>query len=129
MTKKSGNAFLKFTALGTLFFFSASSVGWTQLAVPGPVAGEVLSARIQDPISLPEEFGTIQDQYLSPDKTKPFIVLIQDAHAMADAQNNIRRILGYLQEKYHISLVALEGGFGDIDFSAFRKFPYPAIVQ
>gem|GEM_PF-4514058 len=81
------------------------------------------SVLIQEPLVIPEEFGTIQEQNLSPDKTKPFIVLIQDAHAMADAQASIQKILRYLQEKYHISLVALEGGAGKVDAELFRAFP------
>jgi|GEM_PF-3993678 len=129
MLKKSGRVFLKFTALGTLFFFSASSLGWAQIPATVNAADRPESVLIQEPLAIPEEFGTIQEQNLSPDKTKPFIVFIQDAHAMADAQSNIQKILRYLQEKYHLSLVALEGGAGKMDATLFRAFPDSKLEQ
>ncbi|MCM8774868.1 MAG: FHA domain-containing protein, partial [Candidatus Omnitrophica bacterium] len=51
------------------------------------------------------------------------MILIQDAHAVLDAQNNIRKLIQYFQEKYGIRLVTLEGARGRIDTVLLRTFP------
>ncbi len=52
-----------------------------------------------------------------------FVVLIQDAHAVIDAQENISKILGHLGKAYGVRLAALEGGKGRLEPTLLRTFP------
>ena len=75
-------------------------------------------------LTIPSELGTIQEISLTKlDKAAPFVIHIQDAHAVYDAQKNIRGIVAYLQREFGLSLVALEGAVGELDPVLFRTFP------
>src|SRR3989338_776449 len=77
-------------------------------------------------LKLPEEFGTIQDQFLpetTGGKADQMVIYLQDAHGNYDAETNIRKLIGIFQEKYGLSLVFLEGGEGRLDSLFFRSFP------
>jgi multiple antibiotic resistance protein len=52
-----------------------------------------------------------------------FVFLIQDAHSVPDAQRSLEQLIEYLQEKYGVSTVALEGAQGKLDPTLFRLFP------
>ena len=52
-----------------------------------------------------------------------FVVLIQDAHSVPDAQQSLEKLIEYLQEKYGVTTVALEGAEGKLDTTLFRLFP------
>ena len=49
------------------------------------------------------------------------VVNIQDLHCHPEVQRNISKILGELDEKYHLKTVFLEGGYGSIDTSWLRN--------
>lgn len=97
-----------------------------------------------DRFSLPKDLGTVEEIYQAPcsklqasnENMRPTspagrpeacnrqpVVLIQDAHAIGDAQISIRRIIEYFQEKYGINQVALEGTSGKLDTTLLRTFP------
>ncbi len=61
-------------------------------------------------------------------KTGPTVLHIQDVHMNADAQLNIGRAIQTLIDKDRVEAVALEGGFGPLDFAAFRAFPHRSII-
>ncbi len=114
---------LRFTALATLLAFSFTSTGRAQPAASLSFAGKMAEpVVIPDSITIPQEFGSIQAQLRAP-ADKPFIFVIQDAHAILDAQTNIQKLIGYLQDRYGVDLVALEGGKGALDPTLFRTFP------
>ena len=52
-----------------------------------------------------------------------FVVLIQDAHAIPDAQRSLEKLIEYFQKKYGVKTVALEGAEGRLDSTLFRLFP------
>lgn len=115
--------FFRITALFTALIFLPVNTSWAQIPSPvtlpdrGPAELSSLERFI-----IPDELGRIESQYhAAPDK--PFIVYIQDAHAIWDAQNHIQGLIEYLQEKYGVSLIALEGGKGKLDPTLFRTFP------
>jgi len=56
-------------------------------------------------------------------------VLIQDAHAVIDAQENIAKILGHLGKVYGIRLTALEGAKWRLEPILFRTFPEPIVKK
>ncbi|HTL47611.1 MAG TPA: methyltransferase domain-containing protein [Verrucomicrobiae bacterium] len=109
------------TALTLLILFPAGffqpPAASADIAEPAPV---FISS--SSPITLPAELGSIQSQYLQ-DKPGPFVVFIQDAHAVNSAQEHIRKLIGYFQKNYGIRLAALEGAKGKIDVTLLRSFP------
>jgi uncharacterized protein with ATP-grasp and redox domains len=72
-------------------------------------------------LSLPESLGRIQETFDgSSDKT---VILIQDAHAIAEVQLHIQKAIEYFQKEYGISLVALEGAASTLETQIFKSFP------
>ncbi|MFA6600476.1 MAG: ATP-binding protein [Candidatus Omnitrophota bacterium] len=57
------------------------------------------------------------------------MILIQDAHAVPDAQRNIRRILDYLQRRCGVTLTAVEGSAGEMDPHFLRNFPDKKVLE
>ncbi|MFH1846010.1 MAG: hypothetical protein ABH869_00430, partial [Candidatus Omnitrophota bacterium] len=68
-------------------------------------------------IVIPENLGKIRDCYLA--GSDKFVIHIQDAHCNYGAQHKIAQIIEYLNAKYRISTVNLEGGKGNYDLSDF----------
>lgn len=73
-------------------------------------------------LALPEDLGRIETLSFKNEK-RPFVFLIQDAHAIVPAQLKIQEILQFLAENYGVSLVAIEGGEGKLDPLLWRTFP------
>jgi hypothetical protein len=71
--------------------------------------------------TLPSEFGSIQEFHQGTE-TKT-VILIQDAHAIPDAQKSIRGLIDYFQKEYGVGLVAVEGASSQLDSQIFRSFP------
>ncbi|MFA5167043.1 MAG: methyltransferase, partial [Candidatus Omnitrophota bacterium] len=138
---------MRFTAFVVVFVFTVTSVTWTTpvSAAPTDVAAPVVSSI--DKLAIPAEMGSIQKMFLgtrtsglettrNPNEslaTNPeprhdrMVVLIQDAHAVIDAQENIAKILGHLQKNYGIRLAALEGAKGRLEPVLLRTFPEPDV--
>ncbi len=119
----SSHVYFKVIAAITLFAFSVTQVTYAQgpLQVPLP-ADQKLSLPIPEHLDIPDDIGSIQEEYQS-EKKGPFVVFIQDAHVIVDAQSNIENLIRHLQGKYGIRLVALEGGKGKMDPTLLRTFP------
>ena len=93
---------LRVIAFLTLLTFSLTSGAQAQLPVSSINNGSGQSTStpgIGDRIIIPEELGNIQTQFKAAGDV-PFIILIQDAHAIPDAQVSIQKIIDYLQDKY-----------------------------
>ena len=123
------------TCLVTLWAF-LFNILWTDglaWAVGSPAElTRVGSSRAGSPgllLELPKSLGTVKDSFRgqrSEDRGQ-IVFHIQDAHCNYDAQNKIAEIIGYLNEKYGVETVNLEGGAGDYDFSLFEAAPDAAI--
>ncbi|MFN0116930.1 MAG: hypothetical protein ACKVQC_01385, partial [Elusimicrobiota bacterium] len=74
--------------------------------------------------------GSIQDIYStsSPQPVSP-VVLIQDIHLNAEAQENIASLLNGLIEKKQAGLVGVEGAFDTFDFKPFKKFSHHPLAK
>jgi len=95
------------------------------LALPiqiSPTTSTANRQALEAGFQLPSELGSISVEHYS-GNDKPFVVLVQDAHAVVDAQHNIADILSYLNGEYGIQLTALEGGKGKLDAQLLRAFP------
>lgn len=82
-------------------------------------------------ISLPEEWGTIQETYTSraSSKQQKLVIYLQDAHANEGAQRSIQRMIRFFEERYSLRLVLLEGGSGKLDSLFFKSFPERKIKE
>ncbi len=76
---------------------------------------------------LPPELGVIQDRYRG--RAGKTVILLQDAHAIAEAQRSIQRLIDFFQKKYELRLIAVEGGAGKIDDPFFRSLAGPKEVR
>ena len=138
MNKKSGehSRGIRFTALVVAFVFTATSITWSTpaSALPSDAAAPVFSPI--EMLAIPAELGTISKTYrgeretsnvgrspLDVSRNDKMVILIQDAHAVIDAQENIARILGHLGKEYGIRLAALEGAKGRLEPILLRAFP------
>ena len=78
-------------------------------------------------LEIPETLGTLEEAFLTGgDRT---VILIQDAHAVPDAQKNIHKLIAFFQKEYGADSVALEGASGPLDTFLFRKFPDQALLK
>ena len=119
----------KAVACATALCFLTTNLASAQTSFPlfGTPDNSALSVKI-DKVTIPEELGSIQTQvHEAPEK--PFIIVIQDAHAILDAQNNTQALIRFFQEKYGVQIVAFEGGKGKLDPTLLRAFPDPFVKK
>jgi len=84
-----------------------------------PAAPSFLSAAA---LAVPERLGTITRVHEAKPGA-PWILLIQDAHCVRDAQESIQGLISHVQKEYGVPLVGLEGGEGALDPTLLRAFP------
>jgi|GEM_PF-2989282 len=112
--------------LNLICFVSVSLAG----ANP-PLPAIDISAKYLEPsletLRLPDEFAKIEDKFKG--SGKDMVILVQDAHCNFDAQINIQKIIGALQETYGLKLVALEGGAGELDLLPLKAFPDAGVKE
>ena len=78
-------------------------------------------------LSLPSELGSLEEIHSG--QHNRLVILVQDAHAIADAQKNIRKIIEHFQSEYGLKLIGLEGASGPLDATLFRAFPDSKILS
>jgi len=110
-----------------VFVFGLSNLGWTQVPLETAPATR-LAVSIPLEVKIPYQLGSLQSIRLFP-KADRFIIFIQDAHAVLDAQNHMQRLIKYFQKEYGIDLVFFEGGKGKLDPMLFRAFPDEAVKK
>jgi len=78
-------------------------------------------------LALPPGLGTVEDRYqgLGPET----VILIQDAHAIPDAQKSILQLIEHFSHRYGVHLIAAEGASGKMDPTLFRTFPDRRLIQ
>jgi hypothetical protein len=127
---------------------SDSQVLLAQLPKAGPLEfGQVVTASADQEAQAPKEpfsigpktgdwlgklvlpYGSVREVYLSPDTKAPFIVHIQDAHGIEEAQRNISSMIGQLAQEPGISLVGLEGASGSFSLEPYRDYPDASITK
>ncbi len=121
---KSKNHRVRIAAVLTAAIFGITNTGLAQTPVPMTLdqksaVGIILPADFK----IPETLGSIQARFSDNVPGKPFVIIVQDAHGIVDAQNNIQKIIAHLQAAYGLNLIAIEGGDGRLDPTLFRTFP------
>ncbi len=116
--------FKRFCALITLLTFAVSCFSQrASYAAVLPVSEESPAVGIlKDAASVrvPAGMGKVQEFFQGNGKT---VILIQDAHAIPDAQRNIKKLIDYFQKQYGVRLVATEGTASKGDAQIFKSFP------
>lgn len=121
MKKKS----IKNIAIFLLFTFAVNGVSNSNLALARTAEPQILKPDSAD-LKIPSQLGRLEEIQKF-ENSKKTIILIEDAHAVADAQFSIKKILGELFQQ-GIRLTALEGVSGDLDALLFRTFPEREIL-
>lgn len=78
-------------------------------------------------VEVPKSIGSIKEKFEG--RAGKTVFLIQDAHAIPDAQRNIRRLIDYFQKKHGVGIVALEGASSELDSQIFRSFPDQELLK
>ncbi len=120
----------QFAALLALLTFLVSCVDPVRLyasPISAPVkifSEESQAKKIPKEISeirIPEELGKIEEVYRAAgNKT---IVILQDAHAIPDAQRSIEQLVEFFQSQYGIQLTGAEGADSELDAQFLKSFP------
>lgn len=72
-------------------------------------------------IKIPAEWGQIEDSFSG--NSGKQVIIIQDAHAVADAQKNIQKLIGFFEKEFGVQLVGVEGVSSELDPQIFKSFP------
>lgn len=107
----------------------------TNIGVPYPSNAVALAEKSSvqalplDPaqINIPPEIGKVESAFRG--KEDKFIILIQDAHAIPDAQRSIQKLIGHFQNQYGVGLIAVEGAASALDPQIFRSFPDKKVLR
>ena len=78
-------------------------------------------------IVVPKEIGKLQEVFQG--KENKVVILIQDAHAIPDAQRSIQKLIEYFQAAYGLNLIALEGSSSVLDAQIFKSFPDQLLLK
>ncbi|MFA7001247.1 MAG: hypothetical protein WC352_03785, partial [Candidatus Omnitrophota bacterium] len=116
------NPIRKSIAIVTLLSFTFSSAVWSAPAqgVPGLTgldpksALEAQFAPLANRLEIPEILGSVRERFVPDVPSAATVIHIQDAHVSAQAQQNIRKILGHLDANYGVCAVFLEGAFDQL---------------
>lgn len=112
---------------------SSQAHGGTDTALLASVSASC--GNVQDFV-IPPELGSITDEFRvrsselggkkvlgTQNSGRPTVILIQDAHAIPEAQTSLEKLVEYLQGQYGVRTVALEGAEGKLDPRLFRTYP------
>lgn len=103
----------------TLFFIFALFIA------AGSARAEENALLELDKVSIPKKLGKVREVYQAPviGRTSQKVIFhIQDVHANYEAQKNMADILEHLIMTYGISVILVEGGITDKDFSYIRDW-------
>lgn len=129
--KPNQNFYSRFVSFFVLITFIASN----SIAVPTSYAADIVSSSQNQKsfpndlaaVHIPEKLGKIQETFKG--KSEKVVVLVQDAHAIPDAQRNIQKIIDHFQKEYGLNFIALEGAASELDPQIFKSFPDKEILK
>jgi|GEM_PF-3812139 len=122
--------FKKITAVFVLCCF-----GLTQQSLPkvyaapaeAPASAESFQALDVEKLNLSRGLGKVEEIYKGTQNQT--VILIQDAHAIPDAQKSIQRLIAHFQKNYGIHFVGLEGASSYLDPQIFKSFPQQDVMR
>lgn len=78
-------------------------------------------------LSLPEDLGAVEDSFRG--RSSAEVVILKDAHAVADAQYSIAKMLRRFGTEHGLDWVGAEGAAGPFQTLLFETFPDPAALK
>jgi len=110
-------------ALCVMMFITQIYTQPAHAALPENVLPNVSALPVLDPFKLkiPAALGKVEEAFS--DHAGQTVILIQDAHAIEDAQKNIQKLTAFFQEEYGVNQVAVEGASGTLEPQIFKSFP------
>ncbi|GEM_PF-6074770 len=91
-----------------------------------PISHNTLPINLAN-IQVSEQMGKTQEIFKGIEDVR--VILIQDAHAIPEAQRNIQRLIDYFQKNYGVDLVTLEGASSKLDGEIIKSFPDKEILH
>ncbi len=78
-------------------------------------------------LEVPKSIGKIEDAFQG--SSNQSVIIIQDAHAIPDAQRSIEKIIEHFQKNYGVGLIGLEGANSILDPQIFKSFPDQELLK
>jgi|GEM_PF-2382426 len=104
--------------------------GWAQiqppLASPAKMTPAAAELKVQN---FPKELGSVTEIFQSPEKHSPHVILVQDAHAVPDAQRAITKLTEYFEKNAGLAWVGLEGASRKLDPVLLANYPDKEILK
>src|SRR3989338_6593490 len=107
-------------------FVTVSVAGANPSAPVSGIPSKHLTPSIEA-LQFPDEVARVEERFNG--NGNDLVVLVQDAHCNFNAQTNIQKVIGALQETYGLKLIALEGGAGELDLLPLRMFPDASVKE
>jgi len=82
-----------------------------------------------DKVQIPKAIGEIRNRSTGSGNRQKTVILIQDAHAIPEAQENIEKIIHFFHDTYGFKLVGLEGADAALDPHILSSFPDQAALD
>lgn len=108
----------------TLFVFAAGQIAWGEIPATPSLSPVYVDL---DKIKIPSEIGSVQE--VEKTKSDRTVILIQDAHSILDAQQNIQKLIRFFGEKQGVRAFAVEGSKDALDTTILKSFPDEFIKQ
>lgn len=121
---------LKFVSFFVVLTFSITSLPHQSYSTPPNFDSSLLNQVLPGDlgkITIPAEIGKIEDVFKG--ESSKTVILVQDAHAIPDAQRNIQKLIEYFQKQYGLDWVAIEGAASALDPQLFRSFPDKVVLE
>ncbi|MBU3759424.1 MAG: MBL fold metallo-hydrolase, partial [Candidatus Omnitrophica bacterium] len=78
---------------------------------------------------IPLDLGRVTEDFQTENHALPRVILLQDAHSIADAQRSISQLTSFFQEKAGLRWVGLEGASGMLDPLLLASYPDQSILE
>ena len=135
-TRKSVRHFLSTKKCLTLFLGVALALDALPLATATTFGAidsrDIPRSGMSDPTSLivPETLGHVIASWKPADHPPSAVIIhLQDLHAHSEAQTRLSELIGYLRERFGLSLVAVEGAQGRCDTAVYSDLPDPPSTE
>ncbi len=114
------NQLLKICSIFVVITFAATSVDPVAFANPSmPVEVPPFPTKV---LEIPAELGQVTER-IAGDPSAPAFIHIQSAHGNYQAEKNIEKLLGYIEQNSSVKLMLLEGAADKLQPELFRMFP------
>lgn len=119
----------KFITVLLLLSFGTTSLGITPALANPDAADSVDRKPLPENLTeleIPSSLAAVEEIYHG--NSGRMVILIQDAHAVGEAQKSIQETILHLTAHYEVPLVTLEGAYDELDATLLRSFPDPKIL-